>query len=327
MKNENDNISFHSDEEEGSSEDDGSREISLSEYSFHYSEEDFNATLKGIKKNSAETKALDERGLFDYIDNMTDEAWEELGRDISNNTHLTKVKLSRGALNDQKISFFFRELTRSSSIEQLSLFDNELSVAGVRSIVPFLQNTNSLRELYLHSNNIQSEGFNLLLRTLSNSPIEKLGCCECGIESIEIDSENIPIHLTHLNLHDNRINADGCRGLAKLLEGEDTTLTDLYLDNNKIDDEGVTILVDALRTNRSLLDLSLRFNDGISDQGQIMLLKLVNDVSSIKAALQSNHTLWYITVNLSDEKEHIKCILMKHRQSATMKATQKQLAG
>jgi hypothetical protein len=123
----------------------------------------------------------------------------------------------------------------------------------------------------------------------------------CGIESIEIDSEHIPRHLTYLCLTGNNINADGCRGLAKLLQGGDegggdATLDRLELLGNKIDDEGVAILVDALKNNTSLVSLDLRGNDDISDQGQIMLLKLVNNISSIQATLQSNHTLRYIFV-------------------------------
>jgi hypothetical protein len=68
-------------------------------------------------------------------------------------------------------------------------------------------------------------------------------------------------------------------------------LTTLDLSNNKIDDDGVEILVDALQSNASLKTLNLRENNDISNQGKISLLKLVIDISSIKATLQSNSTL------------------------------------
>jgi hypothetical protein len=87
-----------------------------------------------------------------------------------------------------------------------------------------------------------------------------------------------------------------------LLHGEDVTLTYLWLKNNKIDDEGVAILVDALQKNTSLGKLDLRDNDDISTEGKIMLLKLVNDISSIKATLQSNHTLFFIYVTDTDDE-------------------------
>ena len=270
--------------------------------------------LQWVKDDDSETTQLVEGGDENYIQDMSDEGWEELGRDIANNTHLIIVELCGGALNDRNMPFLFRGLTRSTSIRKMLLHQNGLSAVGVRSMVPFLQNANKLRLLDLDdNNNLQSEGFNMLLRELCNSPIWALTCIRCGIESIEIKIDHFPKHLTNLNLDGNNINsididiipkhlmklnlsrnninADGCREVAKLLKGGDSMLTTLDLSNNKIDDDGVEILVDALQSNASLKTLNLRENNDISNQGKISLLKLVIDISSIKATLQSNYTL------------------------------------
>ena len=272
--------------------------------------ERFQATLKKIEENGPDTTVLDECGYSQHIQDITDEQWQQLGHIISNNTHLTTINFRYDALNDHKASFFFRGLTRSSSITRLDLSSTNtnvvgdtLSVVGVRSMVPFLQNANNLQTLDLCWNNLQSEGFNVLFRALSDSPIETLKCCTCGIESIEIDTEHAPKNLMHLNLNSNNINADGCCELAKLLQGGDATLTELHLGYNEIDDEGVTILVEALQSNKSLTKLDLFENEGVSDHGKIKLLKLVNDISSIKAILQSNHTLNEITFYYIEEEE------------------------
>jgi len=232
-------------------------------------------------------------GGDNWIQSMSNEDWEELGRGVSNNTHLETVHISGGALNDQtRVAFLFRGLMRSSSMLEMHLHENEIGAAGVRSMVPFLQNAVHLRCLDLDDNNIQSEGFNIvLLRALRGSPIKKLSCARCGIESIEIDNICFPQHLKYLSLSFNSVNADGCRELAKLLQGREATLSTLWLNRNKIDDDGVEILVDALQNNTSLTTLGLVGNDDISDHGEMKLLKLVNDISSIKATLQSNHTL------------------------------------
>ena len=258
------------------------------------------AELQRIRENSYYTKDLDARGSHSYIQNMTDEDWEELGRDISNNTRLESLNAGAGALNDHKMASLCRGLTRSNSIRIMELYDNGFSVLGVRSMVPFLQHANNLTKLDLSYNNFQSEGFNMLFRALRDSPIKILYCANCGIGSIEIDNDNIPPNLIWLHLRRNSISTDGCHELAKLLQGEDSTLTQLHLENNKIDDDGVEILVDVLQNNKSLTTLSLLGNDGISDQGQIQLLKLVNDISSIKATLQSNHTLRKLHVKYID---------------------------
>ena len=74
-------------------------------------------------------------------------------------------------------------------------------------------------------------------------------------------------------------------------------LPDLNLMENKICDEGVAVLVAALQKNTSLRYLDLRENNDISMEGQLMALKLVIDISSVEATLQSNHTLRGIYVN------------------------------
>ena len=177
----------------------------------------------------------------------------------------------------------------------MALYENQFSAAAVRSMVPFLQNASNLTFLDLDDNNIQSEGFNAMFRELRDSPIETLHCSKCCIESIEIDEENIPRNLEFLHLKGNNISADGCRELAKLLQGGDSTLEVLDLQNNKVYDEGVAILVEALQSNITLKELDLMGNR-ISSRGQIMLLKLVNNISSIEATLRSNHTLTKIDV-------------------------------
>jgi hypothetical protein len=225
---------------------------------------------------------------------------------------LEELALYDGALNDERMSFLFQGLTRSSSINDLRLDGNEFSVAGVRSMVPFLQNSKILRCLNLNANNIQSVGFNVLFRALRDSPIEYLSCWGCGIESMEIDRSHIPRNLKSLDLDHNNINADGCRGLATLLRGGNSTLTDLSLKNNKISDEEVAVLVDALKNNTSLDTLELSGNVDISTEGKIMLLKLVNDISSIKATLQSNHTLRRLHVTSFDDE------ILKHINAATL---------
>jgi hypothetical protein len=234
---------------------------------------------------------------FNYfnIEDMTDDEWEELGRDIANNTYLGSVLLNGVvALNDHKMSFLFRGLTKSSSIKVLRSDVKGLSVAGVRSMVPFLQNANILKQLYLDDNNIQSEGFNLLFRELRDSPIETLYCSNCGIESIEIDNGYYPKHLKSLCLNNNLIDASGCRELAKLLQGADSMLADLQLDDNQIHDEGVEIMVNALKNNTTLKELDFSDNQGITVKGMRLLLRLVNDVSNINATQRSNHTLRYL---------------------------------
>ena len=92
---------------------------------YQITSEKFQAKLPRIRENNPHVTRLDGNGEFESVQNMTDEDWEQLGKDIANNKHLEKVNLSQDALDDQKASFLFRGLTRSSSITDMDLqFNN-----------------------------------------------------------------------------------------------------------------------------------------------------------------------------------------------------------
>ena len=259
-------------------------------------EMEFDADLPRARANDPDVTKLCSGGYNDTINNLNSEQWEQIGRDLSNNMHLEQFQL-RGVDEDgHKLTSLFRGLTKSTSISCLNIDNNGWSATGLRCMVPFLQNANNLETLVLSHNSIQSEGFNVVLRSLRDSPIEDLWCCHCGIDAgIDIDLNNFPKKLTGLSLIGNNISSDGCHEIAKILKRGDTVLTRLYLNGNEIGDEGVAILVDALQNNATLKRLEVNEN-GISQKGEVMLLKLVNDISSIEATLRSNHTLTWISV-------------------------------
>ena len=65
--------------------------------------------LECMRRNdNVHTTSLHGKGEFACIQNMTDEGWEQLGRDISNSRNLTSLSVDGGALDDHKMSFFFR---------------------------------------------------------------------------------------------------------------------------------------------------------------------------------------------------------------------------
>jgi hypothetical protein len=89
----------------------------------------FSDILQRIKENNYLVTNLMAEGDVDEIqNNMTDEEFERLGRDVAHNTHLNEVHLTQGALNDKKMSSLFRGLTRSNSIKDMNLNFNGLGV-------------------------------------------------------------------------------------------------------------------------------------------------------------------------------------------------------
>ena len=254
-------------------------------------EADFERKLLRIKRDDSRVCEFHLYGEEYYTNNLSHEQWEQIGRDISNNTCIYRIELCDRAINNNRLESMCRGLTKSTSISTLLLENNDLSTSAARSLVPLFQNSNDLETLSLEGNNFQSEGFNILTRALRDSPIRHLYCNLCGIDSIEIDTNCFPRNLKELTLNGNKIKADGCRALVKLLQGGDSTLTLLDLGSNEIDDDGVMVLTSALRNNTTMEELLLHDNKSISNLGRVQLLKLVNDISSINATLQSNHTL------------------------------------
>lgn len=337
--------------------------------------------FRRLKENDPTLTGIGMAQVADYVRTITD--WEQLGEIIACNSQIQVLHFlnSRSFVADeQTIVSCFRGLTKSNSIDSVSFWSNRLSAVGMRSMVPFLQNANNLQSLDPQGTGIESEGFNILIRALQNSPIDRLVCSRCGIESIEgenkafpkkldslsldnnglradgiqglmsllqnpndlryldisgnnvtpegfsllfeglrhcsikdlccsrcglasiaIDSSVIPRNLRYLGLCGNSIDADGCREVAKLLQRRDLALIELYLADNKIDDEGVAIIARALQDNVSLRLLGLDDNPGITMEGTKLLLKLLNDVSSINRTLQSNHTLQSLHSDPFDE--------------------------
>eukprot|EP00984_Skeletonema_dohrnii_P018306 scaffold8528_cov85-Skeletonema_dohrnii-CCMP3373.AAC.2 len=243
------------------------------------------------------------KGSYRRLHNMSNEDWERLGRAMAANVKLEFLALNELVLDrpDQIVSSFFRGLTGSNTVSVLELNNNGFGVDGARSMVPFLRNANELQRFDIDDNDITSEGFQALWSALSESPITALSCSTCLLDTIEINIESIPNRLSSLALGDNSINSDGCRELSKLFLRENATLKSLFLDGNDIDDDGAEILADALQNNTSLECLHLGRNHKMTSKVGGIMLKLVNDISSIKATMQSNHTLETIVLPELDD--------------------------
>ena len=224
--------------------------------------------------------------------------WELLGRDFHGMSFEQLSITSRALDSDEKVSSLFRRLKGSNTIRKIFLCNNHFGMQGLRSMVPFLQHATRLNNLDISGNNIGSEGFAVLWRGLRRSPIRHLICNMCGIESIEIDiygRKSGPIIIESIGLDSNLINNDGVREISKLIH-KGSRMTHLSLIDNRIGDEGVAALAEALKNNSWLQTLAIHSNELITDESKVLLLKVVIDVSSIKATLQSNYTLQRVEV-------------------------------
>lgn len=230
-----------------------------------------------------------------------------LGRYIANNTYLTYFELDRCNLTDEKMAVLFGELTNSKSLQRLIIHVNGFGIEGIRSMVPFLQNSPQLISLWLRFNqNVNTECFELVISTLhetqrSDITLNVEGCNITNISSLS--TYKLP-NLQMLNLNGNEIGRQGCIVISNLLQKEGSSLEYLDLENTNIDDEGAEILAASLKNNTKLSLLGLRGN-GITQRGHEAFSKLLVNVSSIDNTYKSNHTLIELYLDYGvDDMDH-----------------------
>ena len=76
-----------------------------------------------------------------------------LAQALKLNSTLEYLSLKLNALEDKAGAKFFKDLTFNTNLKVLDMEANLLSTMSVRKICLYLQGTNSLREIYIGSNN------------------------------------------------------------------------------------------------------------------------------------------------------------------------------
>ena len=262
-----------------------------------------------IRNNDPQMKRLttvhfDDNEVRVITNELSDLAWEVLGRYIANNTHFEEIDLDSNDMTDDKVTSLFRGLTKSSSMEVLDLMDNTFGVNGIRSMIPFLKSSPNLSTLRMSSNSaIGTEGFELAIQTLNGSAMmNELHFSGCNIEDVS-SLETYPLsNLRELSLSHNTVGREGFIIIANLLQKEDSTLIRLYLNTTGMGDDEAEIIATSLKHNNMLQTLYMSGNN-IREKGKGAFLKMLTDVLSIENTYNSNHTLTEIFLQDDDEDE------------------------
>jgi len=255
-------------------------------------------TLNTYKISRVKRNHPDEKYLSLANEIFSQLAWKKLGYYIARNDQLECVSLRRCNLDDTNMSAFFDGAARNKQIKVLTLHFNSFGVDGMRSLVPFLQNSHdNLTSLNVSGNNIETDGFWWLMHGLGNGNIEKLNLRHCGLSDISIFGKHYLPNLQVLYLSDNNnIGVEGCSSIASLLRSQDCKMKKFYLNRCNIGDGGTQIIAESLINNTSLCYLELETNN-IRKKGLQSLLKLLNNVETVKATYyNSNHSLKWISL-------------------------------
>ena len=163
---------------------------------------------------------------------------EELASVIKSNTRL--IELQFGSNHLQKSAIHISEALQTISyLESLDLSNNNLPEGIGRKLAAAIRSNNSLRQLMLHSNNLQSS-IVVILQALSE------------ISTLEL-----------LDLHDCHLTSIAAKGLESVIVNN-TGLKCLYLNDNKLGKD-LIIIYKALQNISSLKKLNITNNNFMND--------------------------------------------------------------
>ena len=150
------------------------------------------------------------------------------------NKKCTKLRLGQNEITSAGASILADALLHNDTLEELSLWNNNLYDIGVQSLAKMLAiNKNVLKKLDLSKNGITDAGVEHLALMLKTNRI-----------------------LTHLSLCRNEISDHGIRSLVSTIQNRYNTVQVLSLSDNKlITDSCVDPLIDMIEHNRALTKL------------------------------------------------------------------------
>jgi len=212
----------------------------------------------------------------------------------------------------------------NTSFGGLNLCRNSFGTEGLRSMLPFLENSSSFTILSLDGNdNFDTNCFELLVRTLheSSSNLNELYYRHCNLTDISVLQKH-NLNLQNLALDGNSIGREGFRTIASLLEQKGSNLNYLDLDNTGIDNEGVELIASSLKHNTTLETLWLEGND-LKEQDFLAILKVLIEMSSIENTYDSNHSLTELNLSalttsdtMEEMKRHIHSVVELNKTNA-----------
>ena len=277
-----------------------------------HDEEEFRLAFEGHPYyDEADQIRMNDPGRFSiHLDGdvLSYNAARLLGRYIATNEHITD-------LSTRDVSGpLFQELGGSRSLTKL-MVDSILSYETVQSMAQFLMNAPKLNSIVLRNGSVS---LLVIIHALNGrSSIEKLSLDYCDPDSVSTVGSCImpnlkslrlsnswitsvpPLHgfpkLNALSLFGNKMDKEGFARLNEYLASDSCPLHTLGLGHTGMTDEDISSLTQALKFNRSVTHLYLSGND-CGEAGYRSILKMVVDISSIEATLESNTCLHKITL-------------------------------
>ncbi|XP_072133139.1 uncharacterized protein [Mobula birostris] len=256
----------------------------------------------GVKLVSAALRNLECKiqKLWLYDVGLTANGAKEIISTLSTNRSLKELSLNDNKLEDSGVKLVSAALRISEcKMQKLWLSDVGLTANGAKDLISTLSKSRSLKELSLSDNNLGDSGVKLVSAALRDSEckIQKLWLWNVGLTDSGAGDLNAALggnpSLTVLNLNNNKLEDSGVKLVSAVLKKSRCKLQELGLRDVGLTDSGAEDLASALSTNRSLMELNLNDNK-LGDSG----VKLVT--AALKKANCKIQKLWLRDVGLTN---------------------------
>ena len=225
--------------------------------------------------------------------------------------HSRELRMHRTGISDPDFDCLARYIHSTTSLKELGIGGNEISVESIDSLCRALSANSSMRLLDMSGCHLTTSHFvclGQLLRHPIHCQIKKLNLGGCGLTSDgvgEVVSGLSDNHsLRELVLWENQIGSEGAVAVATMLKTNSSlerldlewcgigssggvelgaalernkTLRDLGLSGNELGDDGVRGLSAGLENNSSLEQLGLYDDKSLGEEGVAFLLKTVEE--------------------------------------------------
>ncbi|XP_029935042.1 NACHT, LRR and PYD domains-containing protein 12-like [Myripristis murdjan] len=221
--------------------------------------------------------------------------YEVLASALKSNPHLTELDLSDNKLQDSGVQLLSAGLeSPNCRLKTLRLSRCCLSESSCASLASALKSNPHLTELDLSENQLQDSGVKLLSAGLESPTcrLETLRLSGCRLSESScgslVSALKSNLHLTELDLSDNKLQDSGVKLLSAGLESPNCRLKTLRLTDCQVTDEGCASLASALKSNPHLTELDLSYNE-LLDSGVKLLSDLVESPNCSLKTLRLSH--------------------------------------
>jgi hypothetical protein len=233
---------------------------------------------------------------------LSENQCSRIGKYLWSSTHMKNIILSRCMLTDSKMKKLFGNIAQQNGTNEYlvthRILENLLKENGlVDKILGSVISFKNITNINVSHNQFGIDGLEDLVKASAGCPITSLDISHCNFNSISpLKGLKKCTMLKKLNIRGNMLGIADSDIIALLLGSGYPALRELDLDDCGINDDMIDVICPVLTSNKTLRYFYLTgMKNVIGVRGTSALCNAVNDTSSFKKILESNHFIWKIT--------------------------------